>query len=107
MAIWHIASGGSRVAHWWLSQELGDVCWVCWSEPGWEVDHVRPLWSLTDEERLELRWWLPFNLQLIGSRCHKAKTAREAALRAAWRQGERWARDRVRQGAWPVQGSLL
>lgn len=47
-----------------------------------EVDHIRPLWSLTDGERTELRWWLPFNLQLLCPECHKTKTKAEAALRA-------------------------
>lgn len=51
-----------------------------------EVDHVRPLWSLTDPERLELRWWLPFNLQLLCRSCHAAKTKREAGDRAAARR---------------------
>lgn len=54
-----------------------------------EVEHVRPLWALTDEQRLELRWWLPFNLQLLCTRCHKAKTRREAADRAQGRLRER------------------
>lgn len=102
-----MATGGSQLAHYVLSAELGNLCWVCFDEPGWEVDHVRPLWSLTQEERLELRWWLPFNLQLIGHSCHKAKTAREAHLRAAWRQGERWPRDVLLGRLRPVQGVLL
>ena len=50
------------------------------------VDHVRPLWLLTVEEATELRWWLPFNLQLLCDRCHGAKTKREAALRARLRR---------------------
>lgn len=61
-------------------------------EPGpivLHVDHIRPLWSLTDEERRELRWWLPFNLQLLCAACHAAKTAREARERAQVRRGER------------------
>lgn len=63
----------------------GHCCWQCGSgEPfvALEVDHVRPLWSLTPRERCQLRWWLPFNLQLLCRPCHKAKTAREAARRA-------------------------
>jgi 5-methylcytosine-specific restriction endonuclease McrA len=60
-----------------------------------EVDHVRPLWSLTDAERLELRWWLPFNLQLLCVGCHKAKTKREARDRA---RGRLRARVRVDAG---------
>lgn len=51
-----------------------------------EVEHVRPLWSLTEEERTRLRWWLPFNLQLLCEACHRAKSRREAAARAAFRR---------------------
>lgn len=58
-------------------------CWECGALTyRVDVDHVRPLWSLTDQERTELRWWLPFNLQLLCHDCHKAKTKREAAQRA-------------------------
>lgn len=51
------------------------------------VDHVRPLWSLDAVERTELRWWLPFNLQLLCDRCHAGKTRYEAGVRAALRAG--------------------
>lgn len=70
-------------------------CWSCgrleWGPGGYTgltlaVDHVRPLWSLTDAERLELRWWLPFNLQLLCDECHRIKTRREAGERAARRR---------------------
>ena len=38
-------------------------CWSCGrTGQRFQVDHVRPLWSLSPEDRLELRWWLPFNL---------------------------------------------
>lgn len=50
------------------------------------VDHVRPLWSLTTAERGELRWWLPFNLQLLCKGCHDRKTSREAGDRARIRR---------------------
>lgn len=50
-----------------------------------DVDHRRPLWSLTPAERGELRWWLPFNLWLLCDECHKAKTKWEAAARAQGR----------------------
>lgn len=53
-----------------------------------EVEHTRPLWSLTEQERTELRWWLPFNLALLCRTCHRAKTKREAAERAAIRRGQ-------------------
>lgn len=51
-----------------------------------DVDHVRPLWSLDEHERTQPRWWLPFNLQLLCSPCHKRKTKHEAALRAQLRR---------------------
>lgn len=63
----------------------GPTCRLC-PEPGTQVDHVRPLWSLSGAERVELRWWLPFNLQLLCRPCHAAKTAREAAERARLRR---------------------
>lgn len=62
-------------------------CWCCGRpSPVLEVDHVRPLWSLDEHERGELRWWLPFNLQLLDPACHRAKTRAEAAERAALRR---------------------
>lgn len=66
----------------------GDLCWGCWDETNCEVDHVRPLWSLDDDERLQLRWWLPSNLQLLGHKCHTAKTSREATFRAVYRRAQ-------------------
>lgn len=96
------ADGPLMLAH--LVEIHGHVCWQCGADvqPGtqhwWgdtphqgppcfipvalEVDHIRPLWSLTDEERTEHRWWLPFNLQLLCVACHKAKTKHEAGVRA-------------------------
>lgn len=92
-----------------LEYFMGTRCWVCdarwqpgYARPSWstdlgppaprpivlEVEHVRPLWSLTDDERRELRWWLPFNLQLLCLECHRAKTRREAAARARLRRGD-------------------
>jgi hypothetical protein len=60
----------------------GDCCWSCGNHhASLEVEHIRPLWSLTADERLELKWWLPFNLQLLCRACHRAKTAREARER--------------------------
>lgn len=46
------------------------------------LDHVRPLWLLTVDEAAELRWWLPYNLQLLCGPCHGRKTRSEARLRA-------------------------
>lgn len=51
-----------------------------------ELEHIRPLWSLNEAERLELRWWLPYNLQLLCVPCHRAKTRTEAAQRATYRR---------------------
>ncbi len=64
----------------------GDVCVGCGDETLCELDHRRPLWSLTADERQDIRWWLPSNLQLLGERCHKEKTRREARSRAAYRR---------------------
>lgn len=62
----------------------GRICWGCGARGDHlflELEHIRPLWSLTPEERLEHRWWLPYNLQLLCRPCHRAKTAREARER--------------------------
>lgn len=65
----------------------GARCWTCGTTDGrLDVDHVRPLWSLTDTEAREPRWWLPGNLQLLCGPCHKTKTAEEAKQRAALRR---------------------
>lgn len=62
----------------------GNRCWRCDArDRALELEHIRPLWSLTPAERLELKWWLPFNLQLLCRECHRAKTAHEAADRYA------------------------
>lgn len=85
MQIWEWASTpAAATAH--LIDLHGPACWGCGAtDRDLELEHVRPLWSLTDDERLELRWWLPFNLQLLCVPCHKAKTAAEAAERASQR----------------------
>lgn len=83
--VWQCATS-APVARTALVGVLGDICWGCGNEPGTDVDHVRPLWSLTEAERLELRWWGLFNLQLLGPLCHKAKTRAEARQRALARR---------------------
>lgn len=109
--LWYIATSG-QVALKHLTDLHGWSCWSCgaaerpapvfewarWSDvPAGlyplapvpvrlEVEHVRPLWSLTAAERSELRWWLPFNLQLLCSTCHKAKSAEETRERARLRR---------------------
>lgn len=105
--LWTLATS-SNAQRWQLVELHGHACWECgetW-RPGvrheWTglvgppaprpvelaVDHVRPLWSLSDVERQQLRWWLPFNLQLLCTTCHAAKTRREAGERAALRRGQ-------------------
>ena len=74
----------------------GPACWACGASTAEQetrevevrlaVDHRRPLWLLTATEATELRWWLPFNLQLLCEPCHRDKTRREAALRARIRR---------------------
>lgn len=107
MHLWEIATT-SRAALAHMVAVHGHNCWGCGADEGperrhhWsanpgeltgrmvmvrlEVEHVRPLWSLTDHERTQLRWWLPYNLQLLCTTCHKAKTATEAAERAELRR---------------------
>ncbi|MBP2232513.1 hypothetical protein J2847_005842 [Azospirillum agricola] len=55
----------------------------------WEADHIVPLWSVDRTlpwEELQ-RFWSLDNLQTLCSRCHKRKSAREAAERAALKRG--------------------
>lgn len=78
LAAWPVV----QLAH--LLKTHGRICWGCGARDLFlELEHIRPLWSLDDRERLELKWWLPFNLQLLCRDCHRAKTAREATERAA------------------------
>ena len=52
-----------------------------------EVDHKVPLWQVADLPPDERRWYFgPENLWLLCPACHKAKTKREAAERAAQRR---------------------
>lgn len=67
---------------------LGGCCYVGWQHD-LEVDHDTPLWKVRDlpaEERLP--FYGPKNLRLRCKACHKAKSAREAAERAAERRLE-------------------
>lgn len=100
--LWLLASD-PQTATAQLLELHGSTCWACGTShreaEDWdgeqrllpvrlELEHVRPLWSLTDDERQQLRWWLPYNLQLLCEPCHRAKTSHEAGVRAAWRRGE-------------------
>lgn len=88
VTMWNVASAGqAALAH--LRAVHGSFCHCCGDPVSYlEVDHWRPLWSLTDEMRTELRWWLPFNLRLLCQSCHRGKTRHEAAVRAAVRRGD-------------------
>lgn len=104
VALWFIITSGTE-AYGHLVALHGVECWRCcrrtematdWRGMPHErpvtlaVDHVRPLWSLRDHERQNLRWWTPANLQLLCTECHADKTRHEAGLRArAKREGVR------------------
>lgn len=88
---WHYAAW-PQTAIALLTTAHGDRCWSCCrtraeriaagvQPSALELEHIRPLWSLTPTERLELKWWLPFNLQLLCRECHRAKTAAESRER--------------------------
>lgn len=69
-----------------IAKRDGHVCCEpgCGETMGLEVDHDVPLWrvrNLDDDDRLH--FYGPENLRLRCGPCHKAKTAREAAERAA------------------------
>lgn len=62
----------------------GKLCACGCGKPGTDMDHRVPLWSvrhLPDDERRP--YYGPANLQWLAWDCHKAKSAREAAERAA------------------------
>jgi len=85
---WNLATGPRRQLI--ELKKQGNRCRACDAEGGMlYVDHVKPLWSLTAEERKELRWWLPGNLQLLCGPCHAVKTRREAGDRAARRRARK------------------
>lgn len=89
--LWFVATNPSSALS-LLVDDFGWVCWSCWQPADQlEVDHRRPLWSLTEDQRTELRWWLPFNLQLLCEACHRTKTRAEAGDRASLRRAARLA----------------
>jgi 5-methylcytosine-specific restriction endonuclease McrA len=83
--LWKLAAWPAvQLGH--LIKTHGHICWGCGArDRALELEHIRPLWSLTDPERLELKWWLPYNLQLLCRLCHATKTADEARDRYAMR----------------------
>jgi hypothetical protein len=85
--MWRLASD-RNYCHKHLKKLHGPRCWTCGKRRRLELEHTRPLWSLTDQERTQLRWWLPFNLTLMCEDCHRDKTRAETSLRAAIRRGE-------------------
>lgn len=87
--MWNLATNPRFAIHELVRNIGARVCWGCGArDRALELEHIRPLWSLTAAERLELKWWLPFNLQLLCRECHRAKSARETRQRFA-RESER------------------
>src|SRR5688500_8527831 len=85
-ARWNLAAAPQVQRH-ELILNTGSVCWNCGEKKcSPELEHIRPLWSLRGDETNELKWWLPFNLQLLCRPCHLAKSKREAAERAQLRR---------------------
>lgn len=104
--MWNLATS-PRYA-WSELRKQADCCWQCRARGrALEVEHVRPLWSLTPSERLELKWWLPFNLQLLCRDCHRAKTAREARERYDAQNPDSPSVLRRGTGSWPTLPGLL
>jgi hypothetical protein len=72
--------------HWAINwQQIGG--WFCPVDAGtieYQVDHIVPLWSLDRSLPWDslIHYWLPGNLWPLCTRCHKAKTKREARQRA-------------------------
>ena len=50
----------------------------------WDVDHIRPLWEQKGKtfDEIDLTYWEEENLQTLCYKCHKKKSADEAARRA-------------------------
>jgi len=98
VTIYRIANfQGDAISH--LRRRDHGVCANCGSTPadriqnrngrydtGWCADHVVPLWSVDRNAENAFRYWTLENLQTLCESCHKAKTAREAAERAAIRR---------------------
>ena len=79
--------GTERSARAWLDEQLEALRlergWPKSSESWWQADHIRPL---VDGGGLDLAYFAAENLRTTCTACHKAKSAREAAERAARRR---------------------
>lgn len=62
--------------------KIAGFCALIWSVPT-EVDHVIPLWKVVELYPRRREFYGPVNLWLLCVPCHKAKSADEAAERAA------------------------
>lgn len=62
---------------------------ISWEPVGWVADHITPLWSVDNRKPDNFWAWTLANLQTLCGPCHAAKTAREAAERAAIRRANR------------------
>lgn len=90
---WHGECADDYKAHAWpkvqeavVVKRDGYCCRACGHDTkghSREIDHIVPLWSVDRKAEGALRFWGPVNLQVLCVPCHKAKSAREAAERAA------------------------
>lgn len=81
------AEGHYRFPRWRYPDADGPFTTLREIVAAWQMDHKIPLWLFNGEAPL---WaFLPANLWCLCDGCHKAKTAREAAQRAADRRRRR------------------
>lgn len=88
----HRAEGVGRPGWWvcWIAGKSvsasGYFCGVSWPLLPCEIDHEVPLWSVDKTKPDAIRFWLWDNLRARCIPCHRAKTAREAVVRAKERR---------------------
>lgn len=63
-------------------RELADRTLIRFDCIGWQADHRFPLWLVDRDAPDALRFWGMENLQTLCTKCHTAKTSREAGDRA-------------------------
>lgn len=68
----------TRRAVWKRDQGRCYICGCVVGRKGWELEHIKPLY----EAKGRISYWEMPNLGTACVPCHKAKTAREAGLRA-------------------------
>lgn len=65
------------------------VTWIENVDPGWNADHIIPLWSVDRAAPDAFRFWRIENIATLCEPCHKAKTKAEAAQRAALKRPQK------------------